>query len=123
MPCTAPAIVTPAPASMPLRSTSGRPTTSRTYLSRDSSMGPVSSCLSTSACFRFEMACHRQHDVGVLGGRVREQVGVYEGVERRQRVAPSGAVSVGHHQVGTEVHQPVYPVPATQSTVTTSARV
>ena len=52
----------------------------------------------------------RQHDVGQLGGRVHEQVGVDIEVERRQRLAPAPAVGVGEEQIGAEADQAAHRV-------------
>jgi hypothetical protein len=65
--------------------------------------------------FRLERCRHRQHDVGLLGARVEEQVGVDEEVEGRESVAPTRAVSVGHHQIGAEIQQRAWRVPGLES--------
>ena len=51
-----------------------------------------------------------QHDVGQLGRRVHEQVGMDIEVQRRQRLPPPPAVGVGEEQVGAEADQPAHRV-------------
>ena len=57
-----------------------------------------------------ERARHGQHDVGQVGGRAREDVGVHEEVERCERVPDPRAVPVRHDQVGAEVDEGPCPV-------------
>jgi hypothetical protein len=48
---------------------------------------------------------HGQHDVGELGRRGHEQVGLDEEVQAAQCLAAAGAVAVRHHHVAAEAHQ------------------
>ena len=52
----------------------------------------------------------RQHDVGELGRRVHEQVGMGVEIQRRQRLAPAPAVGMGQQHVGAEADQAAHGV-------------
>jgi hypothetical protein len=54
-----------------------------------------------------ERAGHWKHEVGLLGSRTHEEIGMDEEVQCGQRVPYPGAVAVGHGQVGSEVEQAV----------------
>ena len=60
-------------------------------------------------CLGLERRRHRQHDVGELGGRVHEQVGVHEEVEAASASRPRALSRVGHDQVGAEADQRLDP--------------
>jgi len=52
--------------------------------------------------FALEGAGNREHDIGQLGGRIHEEVGMNVEVERRERRASSPDVGVGEEEVGAE---------------------
>ena len=59
-----------------------------------------------------ERAGDWKHDIGQLGGRVHEQIGVDVEVQSRQGFAPTPAIGVREQQVGAESHQSAHPVGA-----------